>query len=219
MFLFCCNAFVQGQVTINNNNTSEIEIPVKLKTAIKIETFIDTRDGRSYKYAKIGNQIWMLENLSFDYVGSLCYGDSNINCEKYGRLYTFEMANACPEGWRLPTVKECSILFEFSGGVNIAGKVLKANKLWNKSEITGLLDVLNFSAYPGGIFTGKNSSKTGGMDNKYNGLGDAGYFWTSDASTNNNFGYYFQFFYNQNFVYQSGIDRDSYLSVRCMKPQ
>ncbi|QTD37922.1 hypothetical protein JL193_01020 [Polaribacter batillariae] len=200
---------------MNNNTTAEI--PVQLKNTTEIKNFIDTRDNKSYKYGKIGNQIWMLENLSFNYSGSLIYNDSIKNSKKYGRLYTFEMANnCCPVGWRLPSIKEWNELIEFSGGSNIAAKVLKSTKLWHKSENTGL-NILRFSVYPGGLFTGKNLSKIGGVDKKYKSLGYAGYFWANDVSLSTNFSKSVTFFYNQNFIYQSGSDRDSYLSVRCIK--
>jgi uncharacterized protein (TIGR02145 family) len=215
IFSFCCFTFAQGQVIINNNNTTEI--PVKLKNTTEIKTFIDARDKKSYKYGKIGIQIWMIENLNFDYPGSLCYNDSTKNCEKYGRLYTYEMAkHVCPAGWHIPSAKEWSELIEFSGGANIAAKVLKSAKLWHKSENAGL-DILNFSAYSGGLFTGKNFSKSGGTDNIYASLGYAGYFWASDPALTSNWGKTITFFYNQNFIYESGSDSDSYLSVRCIK--
>ena len=217
IFSFYCFAFAQGQAqaTINNNNTTEI--PVELKNTTEIKIFIDTRDNKSYKYGKIGNQTWMLENLNFDYPGSFYYNNSTKNHEKYGRLYTYEIANhVCPAGWHLPSAKEWSELIEFSGGANIAAKVLKAAELWQKSENTGL-DILNFSAYPGGLFTGKNSSKSGGTDNTFASLGYAGYFWVSDTTLTPNWGKTITFFYNQNFIYKSGAERGSYLSVRCIK--
>ena len=215
IFLFCFT-LAHAQVIVNNNKNTT-QTPIKLEKKIEIMTFTDKRDGKSYKYAKIGNQTWMLENLNFDYSGSLCYDNSKVNCQKYGRLYTFKMAkNACPDGWRLPTEKECSILFEFCGGIYVAGKVLKGTSLWHKSEKNGL-NTLHFSAYPGGTCTSKNSSKIGGINNKFESLGEAGYFWASNTLITNNFSSSFIVFYNQDFIYQSGSDRDSYLSVRCIK--
>jgi uncharacterized protein (TIGR02145 family) len=53
---------------------------------------------------------WMTENLNVNSVHSYCYDDSELNCRRYGRLYTWESAQqACRllgSGWRLPTDDE-----------------------------------------------------------------------------------------------------------------
>jgi len=60
----------------------------------------DSRDGQVYKTVKIGNQVWMAQNLNYaDSVKtpslkgkSWCYNDSTEYCEKYGRLYMWAAA-------------------------------------------------------------------------------------------------------------------------------
>src|SRR5262245_20868868 len=48
---------------------------------------------------------WMTENLDVNASPSYCYDDAELNCRRYGRLYTWESAQrACEllgEGWRL----------------------------------------------------------------------------------------------------------------------
>jgi uncharacterized protein (TIGR02145 family) len=40
-------------------------------------TFTDSRDGKTYKTVKIGNQIWMAENLAFSTKNGSAVYDNN----------------------------------------------------------------------------------------------------------------------------------------------
>jgi hypothetical protein len=88
--------------------------------------FTDSRDGQTYQTIKIDNQVWMAENLNYrTSSGSWCYDNSSDNCEKYGRLYTWETAKGvCPSGWHLPSTKEWSVLIANLGGKDVAGRKL-----------------------------------------------------------------------------------------------
>jgi len=112
-------------------------------------TFTDPRDGQVYKTVKIGNQVWMAQNLNYDAPGSKCNCNDQKNAEKYGRLYDWETANkVAPPGWHLPSEDEWQELVDFAGGDEVAGNKFKAKIGWKKRG--NGTDEYGFSALPGG---------------------------------------------------------------------
>jgi uncharacterized protein (TIGR02145 family) len=65
---------------------------------------------------------WMTGNLRVNTAPSYCYDDAELNCRRYGRLYTWESARrACQslgDGWRLPTDDEWRQMAKRYGGVS-----------------------------------------------------------------------------------------------------
>lgn len=135
----------------------------------------DIRDNKVYRTVAIGRQCWMADNLDLwthPQRGSIgrCYGGKKANCDRYGRMYTWEQANLgnysnttktgiCPAGWHLPTNVEWNNLI-----ANLQpeqAKKLKATKFWqyvNDNLIPS--NEAGFNALPGGYYM----SGDGGMN-------------------------------------------------------
>jgi uncharacterized protein (TIGR02145 family) len=75
----------------------------------------------SYKRMPDGKQ-WTMNNLNVKTGQSYCYEDAELNCGRYGRLFTWESAQqGCRSlggGWRLPTSDEWRQLAKHYGGVS-----------------------------------------------------------------------------------------------------
>jgi len=139
-------------------------------------------EGNEYKTVKIGNQLWMAENLrtsSFNDGVTIpnVFADNNWNNLKsaawcsynndekfeiiYGKLYNWYALspktngnkNICPVGWHVPRDKEWLTLYEYLGGVEVA-----ANKLKHADPYCWMYlneeasNSSKFSGLPGGFF-------------------------------------------------------------------
>lgn len=132
-----------------------------------VTTFTDERDGNIYKKLKIGTQIWMGENLNYAAEGSVCYENSVDSCEKYGRMYNWDVAiTACPNNFHLPSAAEWTTLNDYIGGKETADQRLKSIGGWNTGNGT---DDYGFAALPGGYSIVGNFHYSGRF----------GYWWSS----------------------------------------
>lgn len=135
----------------------------------------DKRDKQEYHAIKIGNYVWMTRNLNYRKGHSWCYDNRQENCERYGRLYDWNTAKGiCPDGWRLPSVKEWQDLIKETGGL---GRRLRS-PAWNGS------DDFEFRALPGGYRFG-----SGFMGVGYINVGLEGRWWTSTEDSEGNASY------------------------------
>ena len=141
---------IQSSGSVASSSSVRLQ-PCRTETEDNCEygTITDERDGKTYKTVKIGNWIWMAENLNYDAgEGSYCYDDKEENCEKYGRLYTFDVANTvCPKDFYLASSSQYRILFD-QVGADSSAVALKSDHGWE--EDGNGLDQFGFSALPGG---------------------------------------------------------------------
>jgi uncharacterized protein (TIGR02145 family) len=173
-------------------------------------SFTDKRDGKTYKTVKIGNQIWMAENLNYEAEGSVCYDNNPENCERNGRLYDWNTAKKiCPKGWHLPTDEEFDKLIASAGGEDIAGKYLKSKSGWNDFEgkSGNGLDSYGFSALPSGSLY---------PDGRFSNDNSIGCWWSSDES-NANEANGRSMLYDDDIAYWFSLDKNNKFSVRCVK--
>ncbi len=123
--LFAAMAVIGNSFAGIKSNASVSEVNSNssgMKEDLCYGTFTDPRDGKTYKTIKIGNQVWMAENLNYDAGnGTYCYDGKTSNCNQYGKLYTWEAAKrAVPQGWHLPDKTEFEQLLGYLGGEGAA---------------------------------------------------------------------------------------------------
>jgi len=128
------------EIIVNKNSITRINFKEEAK---EIEnnagtSFTDSRDSKKYKSVRIGDQVWMAENLDH------LIPNSYVN-KKGDRVYKWDAAmKACPAGWHLPSDNEWLILLNQFGGALKAGAALKSQSGWyagyatNSSGFTGL---------------------------------------------------------------------------------
>lgn len=152
--------------------------------------------GNTYKTVKIGNQIWMAENLKttkyrdgtpIPFVGGVFIrepekhpfyswyaNDSLQYCNPYGALYSFQTVindkGICPTGWRLPIPDDVIYLGRYLGPSSLVsgGRMKTTGTEYWKEPNRGANNLSGFSALPGGWRYG---------DGSWKGLGYRGYYW------------------------------------------
>ena len=144
--------------------------------------------GNEYKTVKIGNQLWMAENLNLETPGSWCYENNPSNCKKYGRLYTWHDAmEYCPDGWHLPSDDEWVELKNFvddHNGDEGVGTSLQSTNGWEKKHSIPLgSDRFGFSGKPSGYMCPRYIYADSPPE--FIGIGSSASFWSSTRENYN----------------------------------
>jgi len=151
--------------------------------------------AKAQTYVTIGTQTWMDHNLQVTQysngdpipqvttaqmssltTGAWCYyNDDPATGPVYGKLYNWyavhDPRGLAPLHWHVPSSSEWATLYNFLGGINIAGgKLKKRGTIWHSPNNTLNPDTY-FDALPGGFCSYGNSIEQGVSAN----------FWTSTS--------------------------------------
>ncbi|HAM99055.1 MAG TPA: hypothetical protein DCQ26_10645 [Marinilabiliales bacterium] len=223
--------FSTGSLKLHENIVGNLPLVVELEKELTATDY----DGNVYHTVRIGNQVWMKENLKATHyqngdavldgtgIGNYSgesepkyyfnYNDDPSYINPYGRLYTWfavnDSRNICPVGWHIPSREELAVLADYLGGTTGAGGKLKeaGTTHWD-SPNTGATNETGFTALPGGYR---------GNADPFVSMGYSGCYWAS-TSTDGQYAWYYAFLSTsaEFFYYPGGTKKDGF-SVRCIK--
>ncbi len=192
-------------------------------------------DGNVYKTVKIGDQLWMAENLrttrysngdviettenirediseisepKFQWIA----GGNDQYPQVYGRVYTWyavtDNRNICPDGWHVVTDDEWNKLANYFGGFATSGGALKeaGNVNW-QSPNTSATNSSGFTA----LAAGGRSSK-----GVFGGVGFYGAWWSITNKSEESAGYW-HLYYNTAALKKTEYHKKSAFAVRCVR--
>lgn len=210
----------------------------------KTGTFTNPVDGQVYKTVKIGNQVWMAENLNVSKYrngdpvqevpdndtwgemssGAWSYYNSDSQNEKiFGKLYNWHAVNdprgLAPEGWHIPTDDEWQEL-EMYLGMNQA----EANrKGWRGNNQGCMLKNTGTDNWKTPNECATNITGFTGLPGGYRDvsgeffvIGYSGYWWSSTEHSKY-FAWYRTLYYTSNKIHRTnGYEGDGF-SIRCIR--
>jgi len=151
-------------------------------------------DSNLYHYVVIGTQTWLVENLKTTHFNDgtpipnvtdtetrkklkspayFWYNNDINNKDTYGALYVWYAVNTgilAPKGWHVPNNDEWTILINFLGGTDVAGKHLKEKGATHWDSTNNSDNSSGFTALPGGCTN---------LDGFFEYIGMFGNWWSS----------------------------------------
>jgi len=177
--VYYVRSYIRNSVGISYSNQKSF-------TTWDVTDPIKDAEGNIYPTIRIGNQIWMQENLK-----STIYSDGtpipntaskSFKSKNYGLLYTWEAAiknsttekpqGACPTGWHIPNNLDWITLESTLAQPLRNGDMMKAygNEHWLTENLTAD-NSSGFSAIPAGMYDGTQLIESGMKT----------YFWSSSS--------------------------------------
>lgn len=209
-----------------------IDSPESDKTINFVLSECKDASGNYYSTVKIGNKIWMAENLKtkkyrtgdnvlnfsgnndwgFYTIGSFCvYGNSEPHLATYGLLYNWyainDGRNIAPEGWHVATDAEWSDLMAVLGGTAFAGSKIKETRQSVWSAIEYATNTSGFSGLPGGMRQSSGS---------FTGLNTNAAWWTSTENSGT-YGWYWSVNNVSNLLTRDFFNKNTGFAIRCVK--
>jgi uncharacterized protein (TIGR02145 family) len=199
--------------------------------------------GNVYKATKIGNQIWMAENLratrysnnaaiplvtdSINWMRlstpAYTWYRNNQNNSNLGALYNWfavNTGNLCPQGWHVPTE------VEFRTMEQAVGMPADSSMLWGwrgRNIATVLKDSVGWLTGAGNNSSGFSAIGSGyraWSDSQFRGRQEIAYWWTSTDDAINNkpeVAWYRRIDGASTLVYRASTEKEGGKSVRCIK--
>lgn len=188
-------------------------------------------DGNVYETVKIGNQIWMKENLRTSHyrngdlipnvrgntdwtnlsTGAWCWpANDSTHFSRYGKYYNYytvdDSRGLAPRGWHVASPSEWEELANFLGGDSVA-----ADKIKDTLAIYGWCSATNssgFTALEAGIR---------GFDGEFSSVQHEAYWWNFNSLTSSSHSSLQYIYCADSKLYIYGALKNAGCSVRCIK--
>lgn len=152
--------------------------------------------------------------LGFLYTWAAAVGESSAsNAQSRTADYTAPRQGICPNGWHVPTDAEWTVLIDYLGSHEKAGKTMKTSTGWYKGEdyVAGSNNS-GFSILPSGYDLGTSTDTGTDKQPDTYGIGFDANFWSASANA-----WYRGFTCNSDEVKRWPYAKFTYFSVRCVK--